>query len=99
MLQQNDALGGAGSIFSKLQAIAVGGVSRAVDGVLAKKFPLTSFNENLTVTADGSVKPASAPAESKTQLDAAKEIFSNPIVIGVGISVAVTLILIVALRK
>lgn len=99
MIQQNDAAGGAGSIAGALQAIAVNGLSRAIDGALAKKYPLTSFNETQAVNAQGEVKPRSAPQAGVSATDAAKGLLSNPVVIGSGIAVVVAVLIVLAIRK
>lgn len=100
-IQQNDAAGGAGSLTSSLLGIAVNGLSRAIDGTLAKKFPLTSFNENLTVNAQGETKPASAPQANVTATQTAAGLLANPFVLAGGAAVLVTLIIVVvvATRK
>ena len=98
VVQQNDAAGGAGSLVQGLLGIAVNGLSRVVDSSLSKKYPLTSFNETLTYNADGSLKPSSAPQKGVAATTVAAGALQNPIVIGVGISVVVTLLIIVAVR-
>lgn len=60
-IQQNDAAGGSGSIADALLGIAVNGISRGVDGYLAKKLPLTSSNELVTYDAFGNALPKGAP--------------------------------------
>lgn len=54
---QTDALGGAGSLSADLQAIAVNGISRAVDGFLSTKYPLTAFNEPYSSEGAGAFEP------------------------------------------
>jgi hypothetical protein len=54
---QTDALGGAGSITAALQAIAINGISRATDGYLSTKYPLTAFNEPYSAEGAGAFEP------------------------------------------
>lgn len=82
-IQTNDAAGGAGSLVQGLLGIAINGLSRAVDGKLSQKYPLTSFNENVTVNAEGEVKPRSAPAANVKATSVAAGILSNPVVMSV----------------
>lgn len=107
MLTTNDALGGAGSVggapgssFKEaLQAIAVGGISRLVDGALSKKYPLTSFNEGDAVNARGEITPAGAPAAEGTATEGFLSALRNPYVIGVGVALIAALALFAALRR
>lgn len=99
MIQTNDAAGGAGSISEGLLGIALNGLSRAVDGIAAKKFPLTSFNENLVYGADGNLYPAGAPQATVGAVTTARGLLNNPVVIGVGVAVAISLVMFLALRK
>ena len=107
MITENDALGGAGSIGGSssnpfkdaVAAIAVTGLSRAVDGFLSKKFPLTSFNETETVNASGTVTPASAPSSGAGAGAGFAAAISNPVVIAVGVSLIAAVALFFALRR
>lgn len=107
MLTNNDALGGAGSIGGAssnpfkdaLQAIAVGGLSRAVDGYLSRKFPLTSFNEGAAVNATGETTPRAAPAAEESATAGIFNALRNPYVIGTGIALLAGIALIFALRR
>lgn len=99
MIQQNDAAGGAGSLKSDLLGIFVNGLSRVVDGKLSQKYPLTSFNDNVTVNAAGDIKNANAPQADPTSFAAVKPILSNPYVIAGGVALVVTLIAVVALSR
>lgn len=98
MIQQNDAAGGAGSITAGLLGIAINGLSRAIDGKLAQKFPLTSFNENLTVGPDGKYYPASAPAKNVSAGSTALGLLQSPVGIAIGVSVVVSVLIFVAIR-
>ena len=97
--QTSDALGGGGNLAANLRGIIVGGLSRAIDGELSKKYPLTSFNERETVGAGGAVRPASAPASPGSAFDAVKGALQNPMVIGIGVAIVASLALFIALRK
>lgn len=98
-LQQNDAAGGSGSLAQSLLGIAVNGLSRAVDGALAKKYPLTSFNENVTYDAYGQPRYSAAPAADASAAGAAKALVGNPFVIAAAAAVVVTVVVILAVRK
>lgn len=95
----NDALGGAGSLSDALRGIALNGLSRAIDGYAAKKYPLTYFNEPNAVDAEGNVRPRSAPGTPVTTGEAAKAALTNPLVIGVGVAVLASVALFFVLRK
>lgn len=107
MLTNNDALGGAGSIGGSpsnpfkdaLQAIAVGGLSRVIDGELSRRYPLTSFNEGNAIGAAGNVTPRAAPAEETSATAGIFAALRNPYVIGTGIALVAGLALIFALRR
>lgn len=101
MIQQNDAAGGAGSITQALLGVAVNGLSRAIDGSLSKKYPLTSFNENLVYNAEGQIKPRSAEQANVTATEKLGGIASNPLVIVGGVAILLTLVIVavVAVRK
>ena len=98
MIQQNDAAGGAGSITQGLLGIALNGLSRAIDGKLSQKYPLTSFNENLTQGPDGKYYPASAPQQDASASSTALGIVSSPVGIAVGVSVVVSLLIFLAIK-
>lgn len=98
MIQQNDAAGGAGSITSGLLGIALNGLSRAIDGKLSTKYPLTSFNENLTVGPDGKYYPSSAPQRDASASSTAFGLLSSPVGIAVGVSIVVSLLIFVAIK-
>jgi hypothetical protein len=97
-LQQNDAAGGAGSLSQSLLGVAVNGLSRAIDGALSKKYPLTSFNENLTYNSAGQLKPASAPMKNVSATETAKGMLSSPLAIGIGVAIAGTLLILIVLK-
>lgn len=99
MIQTNDAAGGAGSIAEGLLGIAINGLSRAVDGYTSKKFPLTSFNENLVYGPDGNLYPAGAPQATVGAVTTARGLLNNPVVIGVGVAVAISIIVLIAVRR
>lgn len=103
---QTDALGGAGSIEPALQAIAVNGISRAVDGFLSTKYPLTMFNEPYSAEGYGAFEPGGqlvprgAPGWT-TQYGAAPIVqsplsLSNPIVLGIGAVLLIAVIVAVS---
>jgi hypothetical protein len=103
---QTDALGGAGSLDSSLQNVAVNGLSRAIDGFLSTKYPLTSFNEPYTVEGGGAwepgvgyLTPRSAPQRGIPATQPAVPFLSNPVVWGIGGVLLVAVVLIVALKK
>jgi ABC-type phosphate transport system permease subunit len=96
LIQENDAAGGAGSFSRDLLGIALNGLSRAIDGTLAAKYPLTSFNETQTVNAANQIKPSSAPAVSGSASGALKGALQNPVVLAVGISLLVGTVVLVA---
>lgn len=100
-IQQNDAAGGAGSLAQGLLGIAVNGLSRVIDGSLSKKYPLTSFNENLVYNADGQIKPRSAPQANVTATEKFAGLTSNPMFLVGGAAVVLTLLIVavVAIRK
>ena len=93
VVSPNDAAGGAGSITGSLLNIALNGISRTVDGALAKRYPLSYFNENQTVNAAQQTKPYAAPQTDTSATDKAKSFLQQPIVIGVGLAVAATWLL------
>lgn len=97
-IQQNDAAGGAGSIAQQLLGVAVNGLSRAIDGHLSKKYPLTSFNETLTYDSTGTLRPSAAPQKDVPATETAKTYLSNPVVVAVGVSVGISVVLFVLLR-
>lgn len=97
-IQQNDASGGAGSIAQQLLGVAVNGLSRAIDGHLSKKYPLTSFNETLTYDSTGTLRPSAAPQKDVPATETAKTYLSNPVVVAVGVSVGISVVLFVLLR-
>lgn len=80
-VQTNDAAGGAGSLTQQILGVAVNGISRAADGYLSRKFPLTSFNENLTYDANGNPRPASAPQTNVSATERVSGMLSNPTVV------------------
>lgn len=98
-IQQNDAAGGAGSLLTALQNIAINGVSRAVDGALSKKYPLTSFNDGQTVNAEGEVKPRAAPQTNVSATTTIAGALNNPVVIGAGVAIVAAIVVVLVLRK
>lgn len=94
-----DALGGTGSISDSLQAIATNGLSRALDGYLSKKYPLTSFNENQLVDAYGNPLPAGSPQTAISPFTSFGSIFKQPVVLGVLFAGAITLAIVLAVRR
>lgn len=97
-IQQNDAAGGAGSLTQALLGVAVNGLSRAIDGHLSKKYPLTSFNETLTYDSTGTLRPSAAPQRDVAATETAKSYLSNPVVIAVAASVGISLVLFIVLK-
>lgn len=106
---QTDALGGAGSLAVALQAIAVNGISRAADGYLSTKYPLTAFNEPYSSEGAGAFEPGgtlvprSAPGWTTGYgvnpiVAAPAPLLQNPIVYGVA-AVAVVLMLVLLSSK
>lgn len=101
---QTDAMGGAGSIAKGLQSLVVNGVSRASDGFLSTKFPLTSFNEPLSAEGagafepGGNITPRSAPGKTPSGtapiVQSPVSLLQNPIVYGL----AAIAIVIIAVR-
>ena len=98
VVNPNDAAGGAGSIVRSILSIALNGISRTVDGAIAKRYPLTYFNENQIVNANSELKPYSAPQTDTKATSIAANAFSNPIVIAVGAAVALSLIILLVVR-
>lgn len=100
-IQQNDAAGGAGSLAQGLLGIAVNGLSRVIDGSLSKKYPLTSFNENLVYNAEGQIKPRSAEQANVTATEKFSGLTSSPAFLIGGAAVVLTLLIVavVAIRK
>lgn len=94
MQVENDAAGGAGSIRQGLLNLAVNGLSRAVDGRLARRYPLAGENERV----DDQGRPAGAPQSRSLQTDA-KGFFTNPITIAVGVAVSLAVVIVLAVRK
>jgi len=94
-----DVLGGSGSILEQLQGIAVGGLSRYVDGELSKKFPLTSGQDQRTLDAQGRSRPLTAPAKPASAGAAFVGFLQNPNVVIVGVAVAAALALFFVVRK
>ena len=93
---ENDAAGGAGSLKQALLGVVVNGLSRAVDGRLAKTYPLGSENERL----DANGRPAGAPQSTTAQLATnAGGLVSNPIFIAAAVSVALAVVIVLAVRK
>ena len=107
MLTNNDALGGAGSIGGPasnpwkdaLQAIAIGGLSRVVDGELSRRYPLTSFNEGSVTTPAGDLAPRAAPATEESATAGILNALRNPYVIATGVALIAGVALIFALRR
>lgn len=105
---QTDALGGAGSIFSAgLAAIAVNGISRAADGYLSTKYPLTSFNEPYSSEGAGAFEPGgqlvprSAPGwttgyGATPLVQSPVPLLANPVVLGIAGVALIAIIVIVA---
>lgn len=92
MLTDNDASGGAGSITSQLLGIAVNGISRAADSYASRKFPLTSFNDTSTKTAQGATVPTTAPQAPATATDKVASVFANPYVQVAGVAALVLVV-------
>jgi hypothetical protein len=100
---QTDALGGAGSISPSLHSIAVNGLSRAVDGSLSQKFPLTSFNETYAANRQGAFEPGgvlapSGAPSSPTLIAPAAPAFSSPLLWGVIAGVAIVLVVVAVMK-
>lgn len=105
---QTDAMGGAGSITAALQAIAVNGISRATDGYLSTKYPLTAFNEPYSAEGAGAFEPGGtltprgAPGWTTGYgvapiVQSPLALFSRPVVFGIAALLAV--VAIIALGK
>lgn len=99
LVQENDAAGGSGSLSQQLLGVLINGVSRASDGYLSKKFPLTSFNELEAYDAYGNELPRGAPGSRNSAAYSALAIFSNPVVIAVGVAVAISTIVFIAVKR
>lgn len=97
-VQQNDALGGGGSIWGSLGNIAVNGLSRAVDGALSKKYPLTSQNEIATTDAFGNVRAKGAPGKGVGFTDSVAGIVTSPVGVAVGVSLLVGGLILLAIK-
>jgi hypothetical protein len=102
---QTDALGGAGSVFPAVQAIAVNGLSRAVDGYLSTKYPLTAFNEPYAAEGYGAFEPGGtlvprgAPGWTsgygvRPGFAAPTGLFVNPVFLGISALLLVAVIVI-----
>lgn len=105
---QSDSMGGAGSLTPALQSIAVNGLSRAVDGYLSTKYPLTAFNEPYSAEGYGAFEPGgqlvprSAPGWTtgygvSPLAIAPQSLFLNPVMLGV--AALVIIVAVVALAK
>lgn len=92
---ENDAAGGAGSMRQALLGVVVNGLSRAVDGRLARSYPLGGENERLTDTG----RPAGAPQGNNATVQGALDALKNPLVIGVAVSVALAVVIVLAVRR
>lgn len=106
-LVQSDALGTSGSIEDGLAGIALNGLSRTVDGVLSRKYPLSSFNEPYAYEGggqfeagapDGYLVPRSAPARGGVIQSASIPWLQNPLVWGGAAAVALIAVIIIASR-
>jgi hypothetical protein len=95
VVQENDAAGGAGSIKSTLIGIAINGLSTAIDGRLARRYPIASFDDNLTDTG----QPAGAPQTVQTAAQQAVGLLSNPTAIAIGAAVALSVLIVVFMRR
>jgi len=91
---ENDAAGGAGSLKANLLGVLTQGLSRAVDGRLAARYPLGGENERL----DDAGNPAGSPQSGRANT-ASFAVFKNPLVIAVGVSVALAVVILLAVRK
>lgn len=100
LVDTTDALGGTGSIPDNLRQIATQGLSRLIDGVLSRKYPLSSFNESQAQDASGNLVPKSAP---QTQVNASRtfmELISQPaVLVGVGAVIVVGVLAFAISRK
>ena len=88
-ITSNDALGGSGSIPSDLWGIVVNGLNKAIDGKLSAKYPLASFNNTITTTAAGQVKPTAAPQQAQSGTNALVSFIKSPTGIAVGVSLVI----------
>lgn len=101
----NDALGGAGSVGgagstkNALLAIALGGLSRAVDGAASKKYALTYFNDGTAVNANGQTTTRGAPGATPSVGQATADAVKNPLVIGIAVAVLAGVAIIWALKR
>jgi hypothetical protein len=104
---QTDALGGAGSISPALQAIAVNGISRAVDGFLSTKYPLTAFNEPYSSEGAGAFEPGGqlvprgAPGWTTGYgvaplVQSPASLLANPVVLGVAVIAVIAVIVVLS---
>jgi hypothetical protein len=104
---QTDALGGAGSISPALQLIAVNGISRAVDGFLSTKYPLTSFNEPYSAEGGGAFEPGGtlvprgAPGWTTGYgvaplVQSPISLLQNPVALGLGVIALIAVIVILS---
>lgn len=90
----NDAAGGAGSLKDSLLAIAVGGLSRSIDGALAKKYPTGPQ------LYDANGQPRGAPQATSAQArGAALAFLSSPTTLAVAGAVALSVIVILLVRR
>lgn len=100
-IAQTDALGGAGSIAPGMQSLSINGISRASDGYLSTKYPLTAFNEPYSAEGAGAFEPGGnivprsapgrAPASAQPIIQNPVSLLNNPIVYGV-LAIAIVVI-------
>lgn len=98
-LVPTDSLGGGGSLRAGLQDVAVNGLSRAIDGYLARRLPIASSNDLATVNADGQLRPAQAPQGPQSAASQVAGFVSNPIVVAVGVAAALAVIVALIIRR
>lgn len=94
-LVSNDAAGGAGSLRANLLGVLTNGLSRAVDGRLARSYPLAGEQERL----DDAGRPAGAPQSGRAGATGALDALKNPVVIAAAVAVALAVVIVLAVRK
>lgn len=99
----NDALGGAGSLRAQvvpgLLNVLTQGLARTIDGRNSQRYPLTSGSEQAAIDAQGNLRPVGSPGTPQSAGDAFASAMRNPLVIGVGISVAAALAVFLIVKR
>jgi hypothetical protein len=95
VIATNDAAGGAGSIKDQLLGIAINGLSTAIDGRLARRYGLGTFNETETDTG----APSGAPQGASGGTQQVVGFLSNPVAIAIAAAVALSVLIFIAIRR